>query len=216
MLQILNYYLIGINIFSFLLFTVDRIIHDHFDKSIRPSWLFMLVTIIGGSLGTNLYFLLFFPKFIRPRGTPREIAQPAHDYYSYWRIVSVVLLILHVFLYIKFTGIRLEFANKFLLVMQDYISPLTVLGIYLLLINIVTFVLFCVDKSLAQNRAKIRVPVAVLLGISLLGGSIGALIGMRLLRHKTLKQAFVIGEPLILILQAILIFSFLLRLYSLQ
>lgn len=214
MIRILNYYLIGINVFSFFLFTIDRIVHDHFGKSIGPSWLFMFVTIIGGSLGTNLYFLLFFPKFIRA-GAPREVAQPAHDYYSYWRIVSIVLLILHTFIYIKLTGIRLDFFNNFLLFLQDYISPLTILGIYLLIINIVTFILFGIDKRRSGISGKYRIPVAVLLGITLLGGSIGALIGMLLFRHKTYKQAFVIGVPLILVMQAILIFSLLARIYSL-
>ena len=213
--QIINYYFIGINVFSFLLFSIDRFIHDHFDKSIRPTWLFMVVTIIGGSIGTNLYFLLFFPKFIRA-GASREIAQPAHDYYSYWRIISIVLLILHVFLYIKIMGIRLEFFNNILIFIQGYISPLYLLGIYLLLINIITFVLFCVDKKRSEIKGKWRISIAVLLGFSLLGGSVGALIAMLLLRHKTYKQAFVIGIPLIMIMQGILIFSFLTRIYSIK
>ena len=215
MLKFVNYYFIGINIFSFLLFTIDRIIHDHFDRSIGPSWLFMFVTILGGSIGTNLYFILFFPKF-RRAGAPEEIAKPAHDYYSYWRIVSIVLLVLHVFLYCKLTGIRIEFINKALLYLQNYVSPLNILGVYLLLINIVTFILFYIDKHRAGIPGKWRISVATLLGMALIGGSIGALIGMLLLRHKTLKQAFVIGIPLILIMQGILIFSFLTRIYSLK
>lgn len=57
---------------------------------------------------------------------------------------------------------------------------------YLLIINIVTFATFAIDK-IAAIRHKTRIKVATLLGLSFVGGSIGALIGMYLLRHKTKK-----------------------------
>ena len=71
---------------------------------------------------------------------------------------------------------------------------------YLVIINIVTFVTFAIDKIAAIKR-KTRIKVAILLGLSFVGGSIGALIGMYLLRHKTKKYYFTIGVTLMLIMQ---------------
>ena len=71
---------------------------------------------------------------------------------------------------------------------------------YLVIINIVTFATFAIDK-IAAIRHKTRIKVATLLGLSFVGGSIGALIGMYLLCHKTKKYYFTIGVPLMLIMQ---------------
>ena len=76
--------------------------------------------------------------------------------------------------------------------------------IYLILINIITCIVFGVDKRKAKKE-KWRVPEATLLLLSVIGGSIGALIGMRLFHHKTRKAKFRIGVPVILILQIILV-----------
>ena len=76
--------------------------------------------------------------------------------------------------------------------------------IYLILINIITFMVFGVDKRKAKKE-KWRVPEATLLLLSVIGGSIGALVGMRLFHHKTKKAKFRIGVPVILILQIILV-----------
>ena len=99
-MKALDIYLIGINVVSFLLFLIDRIRHDATGKTIKPLWMYAFVTAIGGSIGTNIYFLLFFRKFVR-NGAPRHIAQPSHDYYSYWRVFSLVFLLLHVYAYVK-------------------------------------------------------------------------------------------------------------------
>lgn len=72
--------------------------------------------------------------------------------------------------------------------------------VYLLGINIITFIAFGVDKwSAIHGRTRIR--VATLLGLAFVGGSIGALCAMYLFRHKTLKPAFTIGIPIMIILQ---------------
>ena len=74
------------------------------------------------------------------------------------------------------------------------------LWIYLIAINLVTFITFGVDKFKAQRRLW-RVPVAGLLLLSSIGGSLGGLFGMFLFRHKTKKMLFRIGLPAMLILQ---------------
>jgi len=77
---------------------------------------------------------------------------------------------------------------------------MTIILIYLLVINIVTFFVYAIDKSKSINH-KWRVPEYVLLWLAILGGSIGALTAMKLFRHKTRHVKFYLGIPAILILQ---------------
>ena len=78
-------------------------------------------------------------------------------------------------------------------------------GTYLLLINVITFAVFGIDKFKAIKH-KWRVKEAALFGLSLMGGSLGGLLAMYLFHHKTRKLIFVIGIPLILILQMALVY----------
>ena len=72
--------------------------------------------------------------------------------------------------------------------------------IYLAAINIVAFFLYGIDKWKARHD-KWRITEATLLWIAVAGGSIGALLGMRLWHHKTQHAKFRYGLPTILILQ---------------
>ncbi len=76
--------------------------------------------------------------------------------------------------------------------------------LYLLAINIAAFIAFGIDKYKAK-RDKWRIPESTLLTMAVLGGSIGALAGMKIWRHKTLHNKFRIGIPVILVLQIIVI-----------
>ena len=71
---------------------------------------------------------------------------------------------------------------------------------YLLGINLLTFLLFGIDKWKAK-RDRWRIPEATLLTLAVLGGSIGALLGMAVFHHKTKHKKFTIGIPLILLAQ---------------
>ena len=72
--------------------------------------------------------------------------------------------------------------------------------IYLAVMNILGFALMGIDKSRAR-KGKWRIRERTLFLFSLLGGSIGTLTGMYVFRHKTKHWYFVIGMPLILIIQ---------------
>ena len=74
--------------------------------------------------------------------------------------------------------------------------------LYLLIINAAGFLLMLVDKVKARKN-KWRVPEKTLMGTAALGGSIGCLAGMYLVRHKTQHPKFTIGIPVILALQAV-------------
>ncbi len=62
---------------------------------------------------------------------------------------------------------------------------------YLLIINIITFVVYAVDKLQAKANVY-RTPEKVLLTLSLIGGAFGALIAMYQIRHKNQKKLFII------------------------
>ena len=71
---------------------------------------------------------------------------------------------------------------------------------YLLIINAISLLLMLLDKLLAKKHLR-RIPEAVLLGTAILGGSLGATLGMLLFRHKTKHLLFLIGLPVLLIAQ---------------
>ena len=79
-----------------------------------------------------------------------------------------------------------------------------VLLYYLIVINIVTFFVYGIDKWKAK-RSKWRIPEATLLGLAIIGGSIGAWLGMKVWHHKTQHKKFKYGLPLILLAQTALI-----------
>ena len=71
---------------------------------------------------------------------------------------------------------------------------------YLLAVNVLTFIVYGVDKWKAQ-RGRWRVPEATLMGLAALGGSVGAWMAMQLFRHKTQKKKFRYGVPALFVLQ---------------
>ena len=75
---------------------------------------------------------------------------------------------------------------------------------YLIVINVVTFLVYGIDKWKAKQGSW-RISEATLLILAVIGGSIGALLGMKVWRHKTQHKKFKYGLPLILIIQIILI-----------
>ena len=81
---------------------------------------------------------------------------------------------------------------------------MNILLIYLLIINALTFLLMLTDKRRARKNAW-RIPESTLLGVAALGGSLGAVLGMRLFRHKTLHLKFSVGLPLMLAVHIILL-----------
>ena len=101
-----------------------------------------------------------------------------------------------------FTSERL---GKFQLIEQ--MEPLKLLHIaliYLAVINVITFFMYGIDKWKAK-KSKWRIREAALLGLAVLGGSIGAWLGMKVWHHKTLHKKFRYGVPSIIIIQLSLI-----------
>ena len=74
------------------------------------------------------------------------------------------------------------------------------LAYYPLAINAVTFIVYGIDKYKAK-KAKWRISEATLLLLAVLGGSIGAWMGMKVWHHKTMHKKFKYGIPAILLIQ---------------
>ncbi|MCR5294953.1 MAG: DUF1294 domain-containing protein [Lachnospiraceae bacterium] len=79
-----------------------------------------------------------------------------------------------------------------------------ILPLYLIAINVITFIAFGLDKWKAQH-GKWRIKEKTLLGLSFIGGALGGLCAMYVFRHKIRKPVFVIGIPLMLLAQAALL-----------
>lgn len=81
--------------------------------------------------------------------------------------------------------------------MMRYLLP------YLLTVNAAAFLLMLIDKEKAKKR-KYRIPEDTLMGIAILGGSLGAWFGMQVFRHKTKHRKFTLGIPLIIGVQVLI------------
>ncbi|MCQ2227366.1 MAG: DUF1294 domain-containing protein [Bacteroidales bacterium] len=77
-------------------------------------------------------------------------------------------------------------------------------AIYIVLISIITFIAYAIDKRKAR-KGKWRTPESTLIGLAVVGGSVGALLAMKFLRHKTQHKKFYIGVPLIFCIQIVLV-----------
>ena len=75
----------------------------------------------------------------------------------------------------------------------------------LIVLNIVTFLIYGIDKWKAKQGSW-RISEATLLILAVIGGSIGALLGMKIWHHKTMHKKFKYGLPLILLAQIALIY----------
>ena len=76
---------------------------------------------------------------------------------------------------------------------------------YLIVINILTFAVYGIDKWKARQGSW-RISEATLLMLAVIGGTIGALLGMQVWRHKTMHKKFKYGLPLILLAQIALMY----------
>ena len=83
---------------------------------------------------------------------------------------------------------------------MTYNADMKIMILYLIMINLAAWGLMGADKHRAKKHAW-RIPERTLFAVALLGGSLGAILGMYLWHHKTKHWYFVIGMPLILVAQ---------------
>ena len=79
---------------------------------------------------------------------------------------------------------------------------------YIAVISLVSVIVCIYDKKISKkNKVELRIPERNLLILSALGGSIAMFVTMLLIRHKTKHVKFMLGIPVIIILQAAVIFG---------
>ena len=77
------------------------------------------------------------------------------------------------------------------------------ISLYLIIINALAFLIMLIDKEKAKAN-KWRIPERTLMGLAALGGSVGTLLAMQIVRHKTKHAKFTVGVPLILAVQIVI------------
>ena len=82
--------------------------------------------------------------------------------------------------------------------------PLHVVLAYFITVNVLGLVLFGIDKWKAKHD-KWRISEATLLSLTVIGGSIGTWVGMKVWHHKTMHKKFKYGIPLVMVLQFVLL-----------
>ena len=84
-----------------------------------------------------------------------------------------------------------------------YNTPILTLLTLLALLNLITFIVYGIDKYKART-GKWRISESTLLLLAIMGGSIGALLGIKVWHHKTMHKKFKYGIPLIILAQTLL------------
>lgn len=83
-----------------------------------------------------------------------------------------------------------------------------ILPIYILIMSLISIVVCIYDKKISKkNKVELRIPEKVLLILSALGGSVAMLITMLITRHKTKHVKFMLGIPVIIVLQVALVLA---------
>ena len=181
-----EYYLIAINILGFILYGINTLLY-RFTENGQIDTVLTITSLLGGSLGIVLYILLFDRKSVKQNMMSRVF------------IACVFVVQTIVYLYIK--GIHGENIS---LAFWDFFEKNKLLLFYFIAINIITFIAFGVDKQKAIEQ-KSRIRIITLLGLSFIGGAIGGWIAMYTFRHKTKKDYFTVGLPLIVLMHIVVI-----------
>ena len=180
-------YLIIINVIGFILYLLNKWLYTNTEKG-QVDRLLTIISLLGASLGIVIAILLFDRKSVKGNMMSRVF------------VLCVFIIQFVVFLVIK-GHIKSELRFDF----WTFFEQNKILVLYLLVINIVTIIAFALDKIAAlENRSRIK--IISLLGLAFIGGSIGALVAMYVFHHKTKKDYFTVGVPLIMIMQVVVLF----------
>ena len=179
-------YIVIINIIGFLSILVNTLLY-RFTAEGQIDAVLTIVSILGGSLGIVLSILIFDRK--AEKGNMMS------------RVFVFCILVIQIILFLVIRG---HYADHITLAFWTFFNQHKILVAYLVIINFITFATFAIDKIAAIER-KSRIRIVTLLALAFFGGSIGGLIAMYLLRHKTRKDYFTVGIPLIMIMQVVLL-----------
>lgn len=181
-------YLIVINLFAVLLYFIDYLIFQRNGKGIKPNFICDIIVIGGGGLGALLISMILDPKLNKKN------------------LLSRIYCIIWLFLY-GIVLIVLYGPNKLRNIerLHSFYNEHLILCLYLAIINLVTFIAYGIDKIKAMLD-KWRIREIYLLGLTIIGGSGGAILAMDLFNHKINSMHFMVGVPFILCAHLILMF----------
>ena len=183
----LEYYLLAINAIGVLIYLINMLLYRHTANG-QIDVIVTIVSLLGGSAGMLLMILFFDRKAVKENMTSR--------------VFIICIFIIQIIVLLIYKG---HHAEPFSFAFWTFFAEHRILLIYLGIMNLVTFIIFAIDKANARaHRARIR--IVTLLGLSFAGGSVGGIIAMYLLHHKTQKDYFTVGMPLIIIMQVVVLF----------
>ena len=186
-LGIFNIYVIIVNIVGFILFAVNTWLYNNTAEGEVDSAL-TIVSLLGGSLGIVIAIIIF------------DIKARKGNMMS--RVFVSCMLVIQIILYLIVKG---YIKSNLTIAVWTYFNQHRYVLIYLIVMNIIAFIAYAVDKYNARE-GKYRIRIVSLLALAFLGGSIGAILAMYTFRHKTNKDYFTVGVPLIMIMQVVVIF----------
>lgn len=186
-LNIFDRYLLIINIIALVIYGIKVLVYKHQTRDWFEK-LCMFIVLLGGSAGILLMIILFDRKAVKENMMSR--------------VFTLCMLVIQAILLLIVKGYH---GDQIHIDFWDYLMQHRILLIYLAVVNILTTIVFGVDKMNAKSNRQ-RVRIVTLLGLAFIGGSVGALIGMYGFHHKTKKAYFTVGVPLILLMQVVVLF----------
>ena len=186
-LNIFDRYLLIINIIALVIYGIKVLVYKHQTRDWFKK-LCMFIVLLGGSAGILLMIILFDRKAVKENMMSR--------------VFTLCMLVIQAILLLIVKGYH---GDQIHIDFWDYLMQHRILLIYLAVVNILTIIVFGVDKMNAKSNRQ-RVRIVTLLGLAFIGGSVGALIGMYGFHHKTKKAYFTVGVPLILLMQVVVLF----------
>lgn len=147
-----------------------------------------IISLLGGSVGILLSMLIFARRVEKDNIMSK--------------VFIACVFIIQTVLFLIING---HIADDITIAFWTFLNSNEWLIVYIAVVNSIAFAAFAADKIAAiGHRSRIR--IVTLLSLAFIGGSLGSLLAMYIFRHKTRQNYFTVGIPLIIIMQAVVLF----------
>ena len=184
--EFIRNYLLIINVIGFVLYLINNALYKHTADG-QIDILLTITSLIGGSGGILLAILFFDRK-------PKKENMMSRVFIACIFTIQCILILI----------IKENVLENITLGFNNFFEQHKLLIIYWLIINIITFISFGIDKY-AANNDKWRIKNVTLLALAFIGGTIGGLLAMHVFRHKTQKDYYTVGLWLMIIMHIVLL-----------